>query len=273
MCISFSKKSLKQRIQENKPMKFIGIIPARYASTRFPGKPLAMIGNRTMIERVYRQASKALDDVVVATDDSRIFNAVEAFGGKAVMTSETHRSGTDRCHEAYLNIHSDADMVINIQGDEPFIDPSQIETLKNCFDDPKVEIATLARPFDPSLGFDALFDNNKPKVVMDNDMNAIYFSRSIIPYVRNHPWNEWLDNRQFYTHIGLYGYRAETLSRIVALPQSSLELAESLEQLRWVQAGIKIRVALSSCPTIGIDTPADLENAIKNLKIGNQTDA
>lgn len=250
-------------------MKFIGIIPARYASTRFPGKPLAMIGDRTMIERVYSQASKALDDVVVATDDRRIFDTVHTFGGKAVMTSETHRSGTDRCHEAYLNVSSDADVVINIQGDEPFIDPSQIEALKGCFDDRQVEIATLARPFDPSLGFEALFDNNKPKVVMDDAMNAIYFSRSIIPYVRNHPWNEWLEHQQFYTHIGLYGYRAGTLARIVNLPQSPLELAESLEQLRWVQAGIKIRVALSTCPTIGIDTPADLEAAIQKLNAEN----
>lgn len=247
-------------------MKFVGIIPARYASTRFPGKPLAMIGGMTMIERVYRRASQALDEAVVATDDKRIIDAVAAFGGTAVMTSAAHRSGTDRCLEAYDIVASDADVVINIQGDEPFIAPEQIATLMHCFDDTAVEIATLARPFDPALGFETLFDSNKPKVVMDTAMNALYFSRSIIPFVRNHPWQQWLEHQQFYTHIGLYGYRADTLRRIVALPQSSLELAESLEQLRWLQAGIKIRVALSGHQSVGIDTPADLEAAIALLK-------
>ena len=170
-------------------MKFIGIIPARYASSRFPGKPLAMISGRTMIERVYRRASEELDEVVVATDDSRIFDAVTAFGGKAVMTSASHRSGTDRVREAYANVGSDADVVINIQGDEPFIAPKQIAQLKTCFDDPEVEIATLARVFDKLLGFEALFNANTPKLVLDRNMNAIYFSRSIIPYVRNCSWN------------------------------------------------------------------------------------
>lgn len=247
-------------------MKFIGIIPARYASSRFPGKPLAKIGELTMIERVYRQASKELDNVAVATDDQRIYDAVKAFGGKAVMTSESHRSGTDRCREAYANLGSDADVIINIQGDEPFIAPEQIASLKECFDDPTVEIATLARRFDPSRGFEALFDPNTPKVVIDNDSNAIYFSRSIIPYVRNYPWQEWLDHATFHTHVGLYAYRAKTLDRLTRLPQSSLEIAESLEQLRWVQNGYKIRVAITDRPTIGIDTPADLQAAIEYLK-------
>ena len=246
-------------------MKFIGIIPARYASSRFPGKPLAMIGDLTMIERVYRQASKELDEVVVATDDQRIYDTVTAFGGKAVMTSEAHRSGTDRCREAYANVGSDADVIINIQGDEPFIAPQQIAALKACFNDPTVEIATLARRFDPAKGFEALFDPNTPKVVMDNDSNAIYFSRSIIPYVRNYPWQEWLDHAVFYTHVGLYAYRAATLDAITSLPQTSLELAESLEQLRWVQNGYKIRVAITDRPTIGIDTPDDLKAAIEYL--------
>lgn len=247
-------------------MKFIGIIPARYASSRFPGKPLAKIGELTMIERVYRQASKEIDDVVVATDDARIFDAVTTFGGKAVMTSESHRSGTDRCREAYANVGSTADVIINIQGDEPFIAPEQIASLKSCFDDPTVKIATLARRFDPSRGFEALFDPNTPKVVIDNDSNAIYFSRSIIPYVRNYPWQEWLEHAVFHTHVGLYAYRATTLDAITQLPQSSLELAESLEQLRWVQNGYKIRVAITDRPTIGIDTPEDLQAAVEYLK-------
>ena len=157
------------------PDTFIGIIPARYASTRFPGKPLADIGGMTMIERVYRQASKALDHVLVATDDARIFNTVEAFGGNAIMTSPDHRSGTDRCFEAYTKSGSYASVIINIQGDEPFVDPAQIEALKSCFDTPQVQIATLVRRFNPERGFDALFNPNTPKVVMDSDMNALYF--------------------------------------------------------------------------------------------------
>lgn len=247
-------------------MNFIGIIPARYASTRFPGKPLADIGGMTMIERVYRQASKALDEVVVATDDTRIASTVEGFGGRAIMTSAEHRSGTDRCYEAYCLSGSEADVVINIQGDEPFIAPAQIEALKGCFDSEETRLATLVRRFDPALGWDALFDPNTPKVVLDSDMHALYFSRSIIPYVRNRPWQEWIDSAVFHTHVGLYGYRAATLAEIVSLPQSPLELAESLEQLRWLQAGYRIKAALTDAPTIGIDTPADLEAAVRMLK-------
>lgn len=246
-------------------MKFIGIIPARYASTRFPGKPLAMIGNMTMIERVYRQASKALDEVYVATDDDRIAQTVKAFGGQAVMTGDHHRSGTDRCREAYEKSGSDAHVIINIQGDEPFVDPSQIEALKACFTSPDVEIATLVRPFDPSLGVEALFDKNTPKVVIDNQGNAMYFSRSVIPFVRNYEPQEWPREAQFYTHIGMYGYRADILREITELPQSSLEIAESLEQLRWLQNGYKIKTGTSTCPTIGIDTPEDLQRAIQYI--------
>lgn len=251
-------------------LKFIGIIPARYASTRFPGKPLADICGKTMIERVYIQAHKELEEVVVATDDNRIAEAVKSFGGNVVMTSTEHRSGTDRCFEAYNNICSKADVIINIQGDEPFIDPSQIVAIKECFDSEKTQIATLVRKFDPSKGFDALFDSNTPKVVFDNEMNAIYFSRSIIPYVRNCEWKEWINTTDFYTHVGLYAYRASVLGEITKLPQSTLELSESLEQLRWVQNGYKIKVGITDCPTIGIDTPADLEAAIElceSLKI------
>lgn len=247
-------------------MKFLGIIPARYASSRFPGKPLADIGGMTMIERVYRQASKALDSVIVATDDSRIYDEVKRFGGEVVMTSEAHRSGTDRCYEAYVKSGSDADVVINIQGDEPFIDPAQIEAVMQCFvDEPTTPIATLVRRFDPALGWDALFNPNTPKVVLDNDGNALYFSRSIIPYVRGHEWTEWIDSAVFHTHVGLYAYRADVLGEITSLPQSPLELAESLEQLRWLQNGYRIATALTTSPTIGIDTPADLERAIASL--------
>lgn len=244
-------------------MKFIGIIPSRYGSSRFPGKPLAMIGKRTMIERVYRQAKKELDDVVVATDDSRIFDAVKAFGGEVVMTSENHRSGTDRCREAYENIGSDADVIINIQGDEPFIAPEQIAALKKCFYDETVELATLARPFDPSRGYEALKNPNSPKIIMDSRMNAIYFSRSVIPFLRNYPAEEWPQRFQYHTHVGLYAYRAETLKKITELPQSQLELAESLEQLRWIENGYKIRVAITGHQTIGIDTPEDLQACLK----------
>lgn len=251
-------------------LKFIGVIPARYASTRFPGKPLADICGKTMIERVYIQAHKELEEVVVATDDNRIAEAVKSFGGNVVMTSTEHRSGTDRCFEAYNNINSNADVIINIQGDEPFIDPSQIAAVKACFDSNETQIATLVRKFDPAKGFDALFDSNTPKVVFDNEMNAIYFSRSIIPYVRNCEWKEWINTNDFYTHVGMYAYRASVLGEITKLPQSTLELSESLEQLRWVQNGYKIKVGITDCPTIGIDTPDDLEAAIvlcESLKI------
>lgn len=242
-------------------IKFAGFIPARYASTRFPGKPLADIGGMTMIERVYRQVSKALDEVYVATDDDRIREAVEAFGGKVIMTGTHHRSGTDRIYEAYQNSGCTADVVINIQGDEPFVDPSQIKAVMECFETPDTQIATLVRPFDPQLGFEALFNKNTPKVVLDNDNNAMYFSRSIIPYVRNYEWQEWVNKAQYYTHIGMYAYKADVLAHITRLPQSSLEIAESLEQLRWLQNGYKIKCGVSTCPTIGIDTPEDLEHA------------
>lgn len=244
---------------------FIGIIPARYASTRFPGKPLADLGGMTVIERVYRRASAALPEVAVATDDRRIFDTVEAFGGKAVMTSPDHRSGTDRCREAYDNLGSTADVVINIQGDEPFIDPSQLRQLAGCFDDESVEIATLARPFPPSKPFAELENPNTPKVALSPNMDALLFSRSVIPFLRGVDKAEWPSRHQFYTHIGLYAYRAGALREITRLPQSPLELAESLEQLRWLENGYRVRVAVSECPTIGIDTPADLEAARRFL--------
>jgi 3-deoxy-manno-octulosonate cytidylyltransferase (CMP-KDO synthetase) len=246
-------------------MKFIGIIPARYASTRFPGKPLAMIGSQTMIERVYRRACLALDEVVVATDDERIASTVANFGGRAIMTSPNHQSGTDRCYEAYCLSGSQADAVINIQGDEPFIDPKQINQLKESLE-AGAPIATLIRKFDPAMGFEALFDSNTPKVVTDAQGHALYFSRSIIPYVRTVKYTEWLDTATFYTHVGLYGYRAEVLAELVKMPRSPLEIAESLEQLRWLQGGYQIQTAVTDCPTIGIDTPEDLARAIESIK-------
>lgn len=247
-------------------MKFIAIIPARYASTRFPGKPLADMGGKPMIQRVYEQVKRAVHDVWVATDDSRIFETVKAFGGKAVMTSTEHRSGTDRIQEAYSKIGEDFDVVINVQGDEPFIQPKQIESLKECFDSKDVELATLVKPFKKEDGFDVLFNPNSPKVVINKENEAIYFSRSIVPYIRDAHHTEWLDKHTFYKHIGMYAYRVDVLKEITQLPQSSLEKAESLEQLRWIENGYRIRVGYTDVETIGIDTPEDMERAITLLK-------
>ncbi len=247
-------------------MKFIAIIPARYASTRFPGKPLADMGGKPMIQRVYEQVRRAVQDVWVATDDSRIFEAVKSFGGKAVMTSTEHRSGTDRIQEAYSKIGESFDVVINVQGDEPFIQPEQIESLKECFDSKDVELATLVKPFKKEDGFDVLFNPNSPKVVINKKNEAIYFSRSIVPYIRDAHHTEWLDKHIFYKHIGMYAYRVDVLKEITQLPQSSLEKAESLEQLRWIENGYRIRVGYTDVETIGIDTPEDMERAMKLLK-------
>lgn len=248
-------------------MTFIGIIPARYASTRFPGKPLADMKGKLMIQRVYEQVEGVLDAVCVATDDERIAAAVRAFGGEAVMTSDQHRSGTDRCYEAYQKVGAGFEVVINIQGDEPFIHPEQIETLKRCFDDPATEIATLVKPFDPNGDFEGtLFNPNSPKVVFNKRMEALYFSRSIIPYIRGEQYTEWLKTHTFYKHIGLYAYRAATLREITALPQSELEKAESLEQLRWLENGYRIKVGITHQETIGIDTPEDMARAIEFME-------
>lgn len=247
-------------------MKFIGIIPARYASTRFPGKPLADMAGRPMIQRVYEQVKDVLDAVCVATDDSRIEAAVKAFGGNVVMTSDQYRSGTDRVYEAYTKVGQGYDVVVNIQGDEPFIHPEQIETLKACFTDVGTQIATLVKPFRPDDDFETtLFNANSPKVVLNKNNEAMYFSRSIIPYMRGKNYQEWLPNHTYYKHIGLYAYRADTLKEITHLPQSPLELAESLEQLRWLENGYKIKVGITQQETIGIDTPEDMEKALAFL--------
>ena len=308
-------------------MNFIGIIPARYASSRFPGKPLAMIGGKPMIQRVYEQAKKALDYVVVATDDERIFDCVTSFGGLAVMTSADHPCGTNRCQEAYercslmvnalidkgelpeelpnVKWNSHQDVVINIQGDEPFIQPEQIEAVKACFLLAGGQIATLVKPFSPQDGLQALRNPNSPKVVIaplekaaafttatfsldassgvspiassvaspaDGIIGkAVYFSRSVIPYLRGVKEEDWLQEAErkgkpFYKHIGLYAYRADVLAAITRLPLSPLEQAESLEQLRWIENGYEIRVALTQQKTIGIDTPEDLQQAEVFLK-------
>ena len=252
-----------------KELKFIAIIPARYASTRFPGKPLALLGGKPVIQRVYERVTSVIPNAVVATDDQRIFAAVESFGGKVVMTSENHKSGTDRCWEAYLKQGEEYDVVINVQGDEPFIAESQLRSIMECFNDEATDIATLVKPFVPEDGLAALQNPNSPKVVLDNQSRAIYFSRSVIPYLRGVDEQEWLSSHTFYKHIGMYAFRRKALSEVTALPQSTLELAESLEQLRWLENGSKIGVGITNVETVGIDTPEDLERAEEFLKAQN----
>ena len=247
-------------------MKFIAIIPARYASTRFPGKPLAVLGGKTVIQRVYEQVAGVLDEAVVATDDERIYEAVKAFGGKVEMTSTEHRSGTDRCREAYEKQGMEYDVVVNVQGDEPFIRREQLLALKACFENPSTQIATLVKPFAKEDGIEALENPNSPKVVLDGNGQALYFSRSVIPYLRGVERSVWLNTHTFYKHIGIYAFRAEVLKEVTSLPQSSLEKAESLEQLRWLENGYRIGVGITDCETIGIDTPEDLERAEQFLK-------
>lgn len=212
-----------------------------------------------MIERVYEQVAAVLDDTCVATDDQRIFDAVKAFGGNVVMTSPDHKSGTDRIEEAVTKIEGCYDVVVNIQGDEPFIQRSQIETVCRCFDDHSTQIATLGKPFGNDI--ESIANPNSPKIVVDNNGYAMYFSRSVIPYIRGREQAEWSQAYPFLKHIGLYAYRRNVLSEITQLPQSPLEIAESLEQLRWLQNGYRIKVGLTDVETIGIDTPEDLARA------------
>jgi len=241
---------------------FACIIPARYASSRFPGKPLALIGNKPMIQRVYEQACKSTGLVYVATDDNRIYSTVIDFGGKAIMTSPDHQSGTDRCAEAVTGIMQETgeliDIVINIQGDEPFVKPEQIDILMNCFSGESVEIATLIRRCDSG---EDIFNPNQPKVIINTDKDAIYFSRAAIPFIRDAEKSLWPVKHIYYKHIGLYAYRTETLKTITKLPRSPLEISESLEQNRWIENGFRIRTAVTLWENIGIDTPDDLEKA------------
>lgn len=244
-------------------MEFIAIIPARYSSTRFPGKPLAMLAGKPVIQHVYEQVTKILPKAWVATDDDRISNAVEAFGGQAVMTRADHKSGTDRIEEAAEKIGATADVIVNIQGDEPFIQPSQIETVCRQFDDASTQIATLGKPFS---SMEAVENPSSPKIVTDVNGFALYFSRSVIPFVRGIDHDKWLNHYPFLKHLGIYAYRREVLKEITKLPQSPLEKAESLEQLRWLQNGYRIRVGLTDVETVGIDTPDDLKRAEACLK-------
>lgn len=235
-----------------------GIIPARYASTRFPGKPLVLIAGKPMIQHVYERVSEVLSDVVVATDDERILSVVEGFGGKVVMTRSDHPSGTDRCYEAYSKMGREYDVVVNIQGDEPFIQASQIETLLACFDSPAVDIATLVRKITQEDGVEYLQHPNHPKVVMNLRREALLFSRSVIPYLRGVPAGDYLHKADFYAHIGIYAFRPNVLKEIVELAPSGLEMAESLEQLRWLENGYTIRCGITTHRSVGIDTPGDL---------------
>lgn len=248
-------------------MKFIGIIPARYESTRFPGKPLALLNDKPMIQWVYENVSKALQHVWVATDDARIFDAVTDFGGKAIKTRTTHQSGTDRCAEAaqILAEKINFDVVINVQGDEPFIQPEQIELLKTCFDD-NTEIATLIKKIENSD--EELFNPNRPKVVLNKNAEALYFSRSPIPYLRGHAETNWLSKNTYWAHIGMYAYTSDVLQQITRLDQGTLEQAESLEQLRWLENGFKIKTAVTIHQSIGIDTPNDLNYALSFINSG-----
>ena len=244
-------------------MNFTAIIPARYASTRFPGKPLALLGNKPVIQHVYEQTSSVLSEVWVATDDDRIREAVKKFGGRVVMTRADHKSGTDRIEEAAEKTGTQADVIINIQGDEPFVQPSQIKALMQLFDNTETQIGTLGKHFE---NIEAVNNPNSPKIVTDKQGFALYFSRSVIPYIRGAQDNEWLSHFPFLKHLGLYAYRREVLHEITQLPQSSLEIAESLEQLRWLENGYRIRVGLTDVETVGIDTPEDLQRAEEFLK-------
>lgn len=248
-------------------MKVLVLIPARYASTRFPGKPLAKIAGKEMILRVCGQVAATGYDLAVATDDSRIYDTVTAAGYRAVMTRADHPSGTDRLAEAYAKIGGDYDVVVNVQGDEPFIRPEQINDIVGIFNRyPDTRLATLARPYPQDRSYEGLEDPNMVKLVMGDDGRALYFSRSVIPYLRGVDKKDWPARHQYYSHIGIYAYTPSALAEIVKIPRGSLEIAESLEQLRWLQNGYEVRVAVSDFPTIGIDTPEDLAAAEAFLK-------
>jgi len=242
-------------------MKFLGIIPARFASSRFPGKPLVDIEGQTMIQRVYEQVkkSKKITKVIVATDDQRIASEVRSFGGNVVMTSETHQSGTDRCAEV-ISHNREYDVVINIQGDEPFINPEQIDLLAACFENPQTKIATLVKEIETS---EELFNLNIPKVVRNVCGEAIYFSRQTIPFLRGVNQEQWLEKQKFYKHIGIYAYQADTLRALTRLPVSRLEEAEALEQLRWIENGYAIQTAVTTHETVAVDTKEDLDKILK----------
>ena len=247
-------------------MRVLAIIPARYASTRFPAKPLVLLDGKPIIQHVYERVAECVEMTYIATDDERIFNAVKAFGGNVVMTSSEHRCGTDRCCEALEKIGYDADIVINIQGDEPFTHREHIELLKQGFESEDTDIVTLAVPFSEEGGLEALENPNSPKVVIAPSGHALYFSRSVIPYIRGVERSEWLKCHTFYKHLGMYAFRTNVLREITSLPQTPLEKLEMLEQLRWLESGYKIGMGITNIETVGIDTPEDLERAEKYLQ-------
>jgi len=243
-------------------MKILGIIPARFASSRFPGKPLVAINGKPMVQCVYEQVlkCKALSEVLVATDDSRIQTVVKEFKGNVIMTSDQHKSGTDRCNEALKNTKKEFDAVINIQGDEPFIHPNQIDKVAKLFDDTKVQLATLAKKISNQ---EELNNPNTVKVLVNANNEALYFSRSAIPFYKGKDHSDWLNAHSYYKHIGIYGYRSNVLAEITNLPRSPLEIAESLEQLRWLENGYRITVGLTNEESFSIDTPEDLKQALQ----------
>lgn len=245
-------------------MRILGVIPARYESSRFPGKPLIDIAGKSMIERVYRQClkSSSLSKVIVATDDQRISDHVSSFGGNVAMTSYTHQSGTDRCAEV-ANNYPEFDVLINIQGDEPMIDPNQIDLLSKCFEDPQTNIATLVKKISTN---DELFNENTPKVILNKNNEAILFSRTAIPYLRGKTRESWIEHYTFYKHIGIYGFRTNILQDLTKLPLSGLETAEALEQLRWIENGYRIHAAITDRESQAVDTPEDLEKLLKLIQ-------
>lgn len=249
-------------------MRTLAIIPSRYGSSRFPGKPLADIAGKSMVRRVYEQAQKAFENVCVATDDERIVAEVESFGGVAIMTSSAHQSGTDRCFEAYSKYRTmfpnrEIDIIMNIQGDEPLIDPVQLKSLEKAFTEKNVYLGTMAKRIDNQ---EELFNPNSPKVIMDNNGYALYFSRQTIPYLRDCPKELWLTKHTYYKHIGLYAYKPEVLKAICSMERSPLEICESLEQLRWIENGLKIKVVETDSKTLAVDTPEDLEKIVRYIE-------
>ncbi len=250
-------------------MKFLAIIPARYASSRFPGKPLADIDGKPMIQRVYERVAQLYDCCCVATDDERIEAAVKAFGGKVVMTSTEHKSGTDRCAEALDKFEAESgeqfDVVVNVQGDEPFVSHEHLTKIREAFDDAGTQIATLVKKFTPG---ENIFNPNSPKVVISAAGYALYFSRATIPYLRNEEQGEWQNKHDYFKHIGLYAYRCEVLRQITKLPMGILEKAESLEQLRWLENGYRIKALETTAETIAVDTPEDLQEVLKKIRQG-----
>lgn len=246
-------------------MNVLGIIPARYASSRFPGKPLFDIKGKTMLQRVYEQVKKSClsDDVIIATDDARIYNHAISFGAEVIMTKENHPSGTDRCYEAFLNLKKSYEYVINIQGDEPFIDPEQINLLVRLCDG-NTELATLIIKCND---YKVLFDKGEVKVTLNKNNEALYFSRMVIPCLKGADEKDWINKHNYYRHVGMYAYRTDVLKKITELQPSMLEIAESLEQLRWLENGFKIKCAETNFDSHCIDVPEDIEKVIKLMKL------